>query len=63
MRRVGITADEAMGWLRRILIVPVFTAHPTEVARRTVMTKRRRIGEFLARLDRIPVPELELARL
>jgi phosphoenolpyruvate carboxylase len=63
MRRVGITAEEAMDWLRRILIVPVFTAHPTEVARRTVMTKRRRIGEFLARLDRIPVPELELARL
>ena len=63
MRRVGITAEEAMEWLRRILIVPVFTAHPTEIARRTVMTKRRRIGEFLSRLDRIPVPELELARL
>ena len=63
MRRVGIGADEAMDWLRRILIVPVFTAHPTEVARRTVMTKRRRIGEFLAAIDRIPVPEQELARL
>ena len=63
MRRVGIGADEAMDWLRRILIVPVFTAHPTEVARRTVMTKRRRIGEFLAELDRIPVPEQEIARL
>src|SRR3569833_656265 len=63
MRRVGITAEEAMEWLRRILIVPVFTAHPTEIARRTVMTRRRRIGEFLARLDRIPVAEQELARL
>ncbi len=63
MRRVGITAEEAMDWLRRILIVPVFTAHPTEIARRTVMTKRRRIGEFLARIDQIPVPEQELARL
>jgi phosphoenolpyruvate carboxylase len=63
MRRVGITADEAMEWLRRILIVPVFTAHPTEIARRTVMTKRRRIGEFLARLDRIPVAEQDLVRL
>ena len=63
MRRVGIGADEAMEWLRRVLIVPVFTAHPTEVARRTVMTKRRRIGEFLAELDRIPVPEQEMARL
>ena len=63
MRRVGITAEEAMDWLRRVLIVPVFTAHPTEAARRTVMTKRRRIGEFLATLDRIPIPEQELARL
>ena len=63
MRRVGISADEAMDWLKRVLIVPVFTAHPTEVARRSVMFKRRRIGDFLATLDRIPVPEQDLARL
>ena len=63
MRRVGICADEALDWLKRVLIIPVFTAHPTEVARRTVMFKRRRIGEFLASLDRIPVPEQDLARL
>ena len=63
MRRVGIGAGEAMEWLKRILIVPVFTAHPTEAARRSVMMKRRRIGEFLAALDRVPVPEQELARL
>jgi phosphoenolpyruvate carboxylase len=63
MRRVGIGADEALDWLRRVLIVPVFTAHPTEVARRSVMFKRRRIGDFLATLDRIPVPEQDMARL
>jgi phosphoenolpyruvate carboxylase len=63
MRRVGIGAEEALEWLRRVLVVPVFTAHPTEAARRTVMFKRRRIGEFLAALDRIPVPEQEMARL
>ena len=63
MRCVGIGADEALDWLKRILIVPVFTAHPTEVARRSVMFKRRRIGEFLATLDRIPVPEQDLERL
>ncbi len=63
MRRVGIGAEEALNWLRRVLIVPVFTAHPTEAARRTVMFKRRRIGEFLEALDRIPLPELDMARL
>jgi phosphoenolpyruvate carboxylase len=63
MKRVGISAAEALEWLRRILIIPVFTAHPTEVARRSVMFKRRRIGEFLAQLDRIPIPEQDLARL
>ncbi|HVC47399.1 MAG TPA: phosphoenolpyruvate carboxylase [Terracidiphilus sp.] len=63
MRRVGIGAEEAMDWLRKVLIVPVFTAHPTEVARRSVMFKRRRIGEFLAALDRIPIPDEDLARL
>ncbi|HTW77948.1 MAG TPA: phosphoenolpyruvate carboxylase [Terracidiphilus sp.] len=63
MRRVGIGASEALEWLRSVLIVPVFTAHPTEAARRTVMFKRRRIGEFLEALDRIPIPEQELAKL
>src|SRR6202451_67789 len=63
MRRVGIRAEEALEWLRRVLIVPVFTAHPTEAARRTVMFKRRRIGEFLEALDRIPTPEQDMARL
>jgi len=63
MRRVGISAAEALEWLRQVLIVPVFTAHPTEIARRSVMFKRRRIGELLAELDRIPLPEQDLARL
>ena len=63
MRRVGIAAEEALNWLRRVLIVPVFTAHPTDAARRTVMFKRRRIGEFLEALDRIPLPEQDMARL
>ena len=63
MKRVGISAEEALDWLRKVLVVPVFTAHPTEVARRSVMFKRRRIGELLEQLDRIPLPEENLARL
>ena len=63
MKRVGISADEALDWLKKVLVIPVFTAHPTEAARRSVMFKRRRIGEFLTMLDHIPVPEQEMARL
>ncbi len=63
MKRVGISAAEALDWLRRVLVVPVFTAHPTEIARRSVMFKRRRIGELLAELDRIPIPAAEIERL
>lgn len=63
MKRVGIPAAEALDWLQRIFIVPVFTAHPTEIARRSVLFKRRRLGEFLEQLDRIPVPDEEISRL
>jgi len=63
MKRVNISAEDALEWLRKILVVPVFTAHPTEVARRSVMFKRRRIGELLEQLDRIPIPEEDLAGL
>jgi phosphoenolpyruvate carboxylase len=63
LREAGTTADEACALLRRICIQPVFTAHPTEVARRSVMFKRRRISDLLEQLDRIPVPTSELEAL
>jgi phosphoenolpyruvate carboxylase len=55
MRAAGISADEALAALRKVRIVPVFTAHPTEVARRTVLLKRRRIAQYLEHLDRLPL--------
>ena len=63
LRESGATASEAHDLLRRICITPVFTAHPTEVARRSVMFKRRRISDLLEQLDRIPVPEPQLESL
>lgn len=61
MRQAGIDADQALQLLSKICVVPVFTAHPTEVARRSVLFKRRRIGEFLESFDSIPLTDDELA--
>jgi phosphoenolpyruvate carboxylase len=63
LRAAGVDLDGAMALLERVCVGPVFTAHPTEVARRSVMFKRRRISELLEQLDRIPVPEAELESL
>jgi phosphoenolpyruvate carboxylase len=53
----GIDLGQALEILRKVKVVPVFTAHPTEVARRTVLLKRRRIAKQLERLDRLPLTE------
>jgi phosphoenolpyruvate carboxylase len=63
LREAGINAAQAFDLLKRICITPVFTAHPTEVARRSVMFKRRRISDLLEQLDRIPVPTPHLESL
>src|SRR6185312_2173082 len=62
MRAAGIDASQALEVLRKIKVTPVFTAHPSEVARRTVLLKRRRIGKQLERLDRLPLTEGDAGR-
>jgi phosphoenolpyruvate carboxylase len=56
MRAAGITEQQVFDWLRKVEVTVVFTAHPTEVARRTVLFKRQRIAEELEQLDRLPLP-------
>lgn len=63
MRDAGMDAEQALAALQQIEVVPVFTAHPTEVARRTVLLKRRRIAKCLERLDSLPMPGAEALEL
>lgn len=61
LRAAGLDASAALARLREVCVVPVFTAHPTEVARRTVLFKRRRIAAALERLDVLPLTPAEAA--
>jgi phosphoenolpyruvate carboxylase len=58
LRDQGITAAEMQDLVRRLSIMPVFTAHPTEAKRRTVLTKLARVGDTLEALDAgLPEPD------
>ena len=63
LRDAGFSRELTMALLEQICITPVFTAHPTEVARRSVMFKRRSISDLLEKLDGIPLPVTELDAL
>jgi len=55
VRDSGMSLDTVLDTLSRVSVMAVFTAHPTEVARRTVLWKRRRISELLETLDTLPL--------
>jgi phosphoenolpyruvate carboxylase len=58
LRAQGVGPDEVAALLRRLLVMPVFTAHPTEAKRRTLLTKLGRIAETLHALDfHSPTPD------
>jgi phosphoenolpyruvate carboxylase len=59
LRDNGFSMERVLSRLETIEVIPVFTAHPTEVARRTVLFKRARIATALERLDRLPLSDVE----
>jgi len=63
LRTAGVDAQQALAAFKKIEVTPVFTAHPTEVARRTVLSKRRNIARFLEDLDRLPLSSADAGEL
>ncbi|HEY8586148.1 MAG TPA: phosphoenolpyruvate carboxylase [Rhodanobacter sp.] len=47
LKAQGVAADELVGWLDRVWIEPVFTAHPTEAVRRSLLEKEQAIVSSL----------------
>jgi len=60
----GLGPAEVRGLLEHLRFAPVFTAHPTEATRRTLLEKQQTIGRLLVRrLDPSLTPEEERATL
>ena len=57
LKAPGVSLADALRLLSRVMVVPVFTAHPTEVSRRTVRFKRTRIAAAIERLDQLPLTD------
>ncbi len=57
----GLSVDEVRGLVRNLLIMPVFTAHPTEAKRRTVLYKLKTIANLLRELDTVDLLQTERA--
>lgn len=53
LNQEGYTAAQIQGFLDRLSIEPVFTAHPTEAIRRSVRNKLKNIQRSLVMLDHI----------
>jgi phosphoenolpyruvate carboxylase len=57
----GITRQQALSLVAEILVEPVYTAHPTEAIRRTILAKEQRVAmlliDRLQHIDRTPPEE------
>ena len=59
LREEGLSAQQVLSALGEIEVIPVFTAHPTEITRRTTLLKRRRIADQLLQIDELPLSDAD----
>lgn len=59
LRRLGVTPDELFDSLCGLDVRLVLTAHPTEIARRTMLQKFNRVALALDQLEHLPGDSLE----
>jgi phosphoenolpyruvate carboxylase len=59
LRDEGVSADELAKAVQSLNVELVFTAHPTEIARRTLIQKHNRIADILAFRDRPDLTPVE----
>ncbi len=63
IREANVPVSEISDLIDRLEVRPVYTAHPTEAARRSILTKLRRMGELLEKRSNPRLLESELRRI
>ncbi|MDE3058424.1 MAG: phosphoenolpyruvate carboxylase [Bacteroidota bacterium] len=63
LRELRVPEDDIAALLSKLVIIPVFTAHPTEAARRTILEKHSRIWHALEKFDREVITAEERTKL
>ncbi len=63
LKQEGLTAGEIQATLNRLVVTPVFTAHPTESRRRVIRQILKHLSDVLAQIQSPDTAEFEKAEL
>ncbi|MGY6630596.1 MAG: phosphoenolpyruvate carboxylase [Wenzhouxiangella sp.] len=63
LKEAGLAWDDIAGYLPELMIEPVFTAHPTEATRRSILEKEQRMARYLVQRLDPSMPPQESQRL
>ncbi len=63
LKDAGLSWEDIAGFLPELMIEPVFTAHPTEATRRSILEKEQRMARYLVQRLDPSMPPQEAQRL